>query len=44
MRTPDHGKLSPWRFVIVGTDQRQALADLLARAFPSDDPDATAGS
>jgi nitroreductase len=41
MRTPDHGKLSPWRFVVVGPRQRQALADLLARALPEHDPDAT---
>jgi nitroreductase len=41
VRTPDHGKLSPWRFVIVSPRQRQALADLLARALPEHDPDAT---
>lgn len=41
-RTPDHGKLFPWRFVTVAQDQRQALADLLARALPRHDPDATA--
>ena len=39
-RTPDHGLLFPWRFVTVGSDQRQALADLLARALPEHDPDA----
>ena len=41
-RTPDHGKLSPWRFVVVGADQRDALAALLARALPEYDADATA--
>lgn len=41
-RTPDHGKLFPWRFITVATDQRQALADLLARALPDHDPTATA--
>lgn len=41
-RTPDHGKLFPWRFVIIEAEQRQALADLLARALPASDPDATA--
>ena len=40
-RTPDHGKLAPWRFVVVGADQRQSLSDLLARALPEQDPDAT---
>lgn len=38
MRTPDHGKLFPWRFVTV--HDRQAYADLLARAFVSANPDA----
>jgi len=42
VRTPDHGKLSPWRFVLVDRNQRQALADLLARALPEHDPGATA--
>ena len=37
-RTPDHGKLFPWRFVIVGTEQRAALADLLAKALPESEP------
>jgi nitroreductase len=32
-RTPDHGKLGPWRFVIVARDQRDALAALLAKAY-----------
>jgi nitroreductase len=39
-RTPDHGKLFPWRFVIVGADQRDALARLLADALPEHDPEA----
>ena len=42
MRTPDHGKIAPWRFVIVGQNQRQQLADLLARALPEHDPEAGA--
>jgi nitroreductase len=41
MRTPDHGKIAPWRFVIVRQDQRQQLADLLARALPEQDPTAS---
>jgi nitroreductase len=41
-RTPDHGKLFPWRFVIVGDDQRDALAVLLRRALDGHDPSATA--
>jgi nitroreductase len=39
-RTPDHGKLSPWRFVVVGSDQRDDLAALLARALDENDPGA----
>ena len=29
MRVPDHGKLAPWRFVIVAKDQREKFALLL---------------
>ena len=39
-RTPDHGKLHPWRFVVVGNDQRDALARLLRRALEEEDPSA----
>ena len=39
-RTPDHGKLAPWRFVTVGPDQRAAFADLLERAWRDAHPDA----
>ena len=41
-RTPDHGKLFPWRFVTIAAEQRAAFADLLARALPAHDPGATA--
>jgi nitroreductase len=40
IRTPDHGKLAPWRFVIVGADQRDALAVLLKEAYLEDKPEA----
>ena len=40
LRTPDHGKLAPWRFVIVPQDKRGALADLLERAYRAEKPDA----
>jgi nitroreductase len=40
-RTPDHGTLTPWRFVIVGDDQRDALARLLLDALAEDNPEAT---
>jgi nitroreductase len=41
-RTPDHGKLFPWRFVTVGRYQRDDLAILLHRALNEHDPCATA--
>lgn len=39
-RVPDHGKLAPWRFVVVGADQREALASLLTEAYRAEKPDA----
>ncbi|HEX8443329.1 MAG TPA: nitroreductase [Allosphingosinicella sp.] len=33
MRVPDHGKLSPWRFIVVRKEDRPALEALLHRAF-----------
>ncbi|HVL78242.1 MAG TPA: nitroreductase [Sphingomicrobium sp.] len=38
-RTPDHGKLFPWRFVTVAGDQRDQLAALLLEALDEEDPD-----
>lgn len=38
MRVPDHGKLAPWRFVVVAKDQREQLALLLRRALQEEDP------
>jgi nitroreductase len=38
-RTPDHGKLHPWRFVQVSRSQRQAFADLLQSAYRIDNPE-----
>ncbi|KKW92460.1 nitroreductase family protein [Sphingobium chungbukense] len=40
LRTPDHGKLAPWRFVIVPSERRDALADLLESAYRTEKPDA----
>ncbi len=37
-RTPDHGKLTPWRFVTVADDQRDALGALLREALAEHDP------
>lgn len=38
LRTPDHGKLHPWRFVHVRSDQRDAFAALLDRAYRLGNP------
>jgi len=40
-RSPDHGKLTPWRFVVVGPDKRDALAELLKEALAEENPQAT---
>lgn len=40
LRTPDHGKLAPWRFIIVPDDKRDALAALLTDAYLKEKPDA----
>lgn len=37
-RTPDHGKLAPWRFVVVDTERRDAFAALLRTAFSKQKP------
>ena len=39
-RTPDHGKLAPWRFVIIPADRRDAFHTLLERAYRAERPDA----
>jgi nitroreductase len=33
MRVPDHGKLAPWRFIVVPQQRRSALADLMEQAY-----------
>ena len=40
LRTPDHGKLAPWRIVTVADDQRDAFAQLLKRAWVDENPGA----
>ena len=39
MRTPDHGKLHPWRFVHVARDRREAFASVLQEAWRRDHPE-----
>ncbi len=40
MRTPDHGKLNPWRVVHVGAGQRDAFAARLTAAYRAEKPEA----
>lgn len=40
LRTPDHGKLAPWRIVIVADDQRETFATLLKTAWVAENPGA----
>ena len=38
-RVPDHGKLAPWRFVVIPADKREAFATLLDQAYRAEHPD-----
>lgn len=38
---PDHGQITPWRFIIVPQDQRHRLADVFVRALVDRDAAAT---
>lgn len=40
-RTPDHGKLAPWRFVVIPAEARDAFAALLVDAYRAEKPAAT---
>ncbi|HEY4545627.1 MAG TPA: nitroreductase [Pedomonas sp.] len=40
-RVPDHGKLSPWRFVVIGKENREAFAAGLVAALRAEKPDAS---
>jgi nitroreductase len=39
-RVPDHGKLTPWRFVVFEGDARQKAGEAIAAAFVAKYPDA----
>ena len=41
-RTPDHGKLAPWRFVIVPCEARAKLAEVITSAYRAERPQAGA--
>lgn len=40
-RVPDHGKLAPWRFVVIPQGQREAFAEGLVAALRAEKPDAS---
>ena len=40
IRVPDHGKLAPWRFVVVSADQRERLKSFLVSAYRAERPEA----
>ena len=39
MRVPDHGRLVPWRFLLIRGDARHALGRVIGEAFRRDNPD-----
>lgn len=41
-RVPDHGKLVPWRFVVIAGEARARLGEVAARAFKERNPGADA--
>jgi nitroreductase len=40
-RVPDHGKLTPWRFIVFEGDARQKAGDAIAAVFKAANPQAT---
>jgi nitroreductase len=41
-RVPDHGKLAPWRFLVIQGDARSRIGERIAAAFVADEPGAPA--
>ncbi|MPY69842.1 MAG: nitroreductase [Alphaproteobacteria bacterium] len=39
MRVPDHGRLTPWRFIVLRGDAREAMGAVLGEAFRKAHPD-----
>jgi len=42
MRAPDHGKLKPWRFIVLRGDARRRFGDVMAEAMKRREPDVPA--
>lgn len=43
-RVPDHGRVVPWRFIVIGPAGGARLGDFIAAAFLADHPDALAAA
>lgn len=41
VRVPDHGKLAPWRFVVIAGEERERLGDICLRVALSNNPQMT---
>ena len=41
MKAPDHGRIRPWRFIVIRGDARHAFADVMVQAMKRRDPTAT---
>jgi nitroreductase len=39
-RVPDHGKLAPWRFIVIEGEARHRMGEVIAAAFQADEPGA----
>jgi nitroreductase len=39
-RVPDHGRLAPWRFIVLSGDARLTIGKVISAAFLADNPDA----
>ena len=42
MRVPDHGKLTPWRFIVFAGEARLRAGAVIAEVFAADNPEAEA--
>ena len=41
-RVPDHGKLAPWRFLVIAGEAQGRIGDLIAKTYAADHPEADA--
>ena len=42
VRVPDHGRLAPWRFIVLEGEARRRIGETIAAAYQADDPMADA--